>query len=487
VWLAAPPVAGAFQQAAEAWHKAGHPFVVCRTRPGEEISLGFCLPPRTVGGPPQRIAASARHADVRDTSRPPELAEWAITHLPAIGAESAALARCGRVGLIGSRMWEAITGLRYTRPESDLDMVVDVPHGEVGAVASALQALASAAPVRVDAELSLEGFGEMHWEEWLSQSPEVLVKSLHGVRLVPRTDVPTLPGIARRFSSSQLAGLAVAALLEELALAPKPGLVSPVDSGSHGDMDHHLLRCSAEALREPFGNIAAAGKHGADFEKLTALGIAAETHMLEVTGGVNTHRGAIFCLGLFVAALCGREPEPPEVVRGRITTHWGRDLALHAARSTASHGAHAGRNGGLGGARGEAAAGFPSVFDVALPHLRRLVAERVSRREAAIETLFVLIAQAADTNLFHRGGREGMAFARQAALGFLDAGGVRTRAWEERARAIHHAFVARKLSPGGAADLLAATLLLHGATVNTQTSPVPARPAGKRAHAPMSS
>ncbi|MFO1145170.1 MAG: triphosphoribosyl-dephospho-CoA synthase [Rhodospirillales bacterium] len=115
---------------------------------------------------------------------------------------------------------------------------------------------------------------------------------------------------------------------------------------------------------------------------------------------------------------------------------------------------------GVRGAREEAADGFPLLFSVALPALR--AALRSGDAEAAlVETLFVLIARLDDTNLLHRGGRDGLAFACREASAFLDAGSVSRSGWQDRAVAIHRAFVIRRLSPGGAADMLAAAWFVH--------------------------
>jgi len=120
------------------------------------------------------------------------------------------------------------------------------------------------------------------------------------------------------------------------------------------------------------------------------------------------------------------------------------------------------RRFGAGGARFEAAFGFPSIFDVGLPALRRGVRNAPGDNEAArVEACFALVATVEDTNLLHRGGLPGLRFARRAARTFLDEGGVGGPDWRERARAVHDSFVARRLSPGGAADLLAMTLFVE--------------------------
>ena len=119
------------------------------------------------------------------------------------------------------------------------------------------------------------------------------------------------------------------------------------------------------------------------------------------------------------------------------------------------------RRFGAGGARAEATNGFPSVYHVGLPALRRgaLVAPD-DAEPARVEACFALIAVVEDTNLLHRGGLDGLLFARRVARQFLGRGGVGAPDWRERAGAIHDSFVVRRLSPGGSADLLAMTLFV---------------------------
>jgi triphosphoribosyl-dephospho-CoA synthase len=110
----------------------------------------------------------------------------------------------------------------------------------------------------------------------------------------------------------------------------------------------------------------------------------------------------------------------------------------------------------------EAAHGFPSIYEVGLPALRRGARGAPDDTEAhRVEACFALIAELEDTNLLHRGGLPGLWFARRAARAFLDEGGVGRPAWRERARSVHDSFVARRLSPGGSADLLAMTLFVE--------------------------
>ncbi|WP_428376893.1 triphosphoribosyl-dephospho-CoA synthase MdcB [Lichenicoccus sp.] len=258
-----------------------------------------------------------------------------------------------------------------------------------------------------------------------------------------------------------VARLATDALLAEVAAWPKPGLVSDRDSGSHADMDAAMLRASARVLTPYFAELAAAGRAGRGMPALRGIGLRAEAAMLRTTGGINTHRGAIFGLGLICAA-AGLRAASPQLAPSRLGTlvheRWGQEI--RAVAPTASHGADARRRFGAGGARLEAATGFGHVYQVALPALRAARAKGADERTAHVQACFALLAVLGDTNLLHRGGRDGLAFARQAARRFLADGGVLRRGWQLQAMRTHAAFVARGLSPGGSADLLALAIMV---------------------------
>ncbi|WP_024508884.1 triphosphoribosyl-dephospho-CoA synthase MdcB [Bradyrhizobium sp. ARR65] len=261
--------------------------------------------------------------------------------------------------------------------------------------------------------------------------------------------------------ADQLGRLATLCLKLEVETFPKPGLVSHVDTGSHSDMDAELLCRSADTLRPFFRDLAIAGAAGARMERLRAIGIAAERAMLAATGGVNTHRGAIFGLGFLCAAAGYRNAFNIRKPLGSlISGRWGEAI-MSGPVPLRSHGALAARRYGAGGARAEAACGFPSVYRIAIPALRagRRIAPH-DEEAARIQACMALIAAIVDTNLLHRGGSEGLGFAQACASGFLALGGVGCAGWRARAVKIHQAFVARNLSPGGAADLLAMAMFV---------------------------
>ena len=263
-------------------------------------------------------------------------------------------------------------------------------------------------------------------------------------------------------SAEAIGAKAVSALCLEVETWPKPGLVSHIDNGSHKDMDARMLRISAKTLRPFFTALAAAGTAGASMEKLRAIGVEAEAAMMQATGGINTHRGAIFGLGLLCAAAgtFGDDPIRPGALGKMVTQRW-HSAILRGPVLLHSHGLAARRLYGVGGAPAEAASGFPHIYEVGLPALHEGRQLCPCDPEAArVQACFALIAQVEDTNLLYRGGSQGLNFARAEALAFLRSGGVGRREWRARAAAVHRAFIARGLSPGGSADLLAMTLFV---------------------------
>ena len=262
----------------------------------------------------------------------------------------------------------------------------------------------------------------------------------------------------------RLGRLAVGALHAELACAPKPGLVTPFDTGSHTDMDAATFLRSLFALRGYFVAIAQAGIDNAPFARLRQLGIDAEAAMLRATGGINTHRGAIFSLGLLTAQAArlrvahGRRPAGEEICNA--VQVW-RDALQSAPLDPHSNGQRMRAKYQVSGVREQAAAGYPLLRAVALPCLRAALHGGATREAALAHTLMQLVADVDDLNVLHRGGHEGLIYAQAQARVFLADGGIAQPQWRDQLNAIGAQFVARRLSPGGSADLLACAWFLH--------------------------
>jgi triphosphoribosyl-dephospho-CoA synthase len=262
----------------------------------------------------------------------------------------------------------------------------------------------------------------------------------------------------------QLADMAVAALIDEATLTPKPGLVDLRSRGAHRDMDWLLLCHSAWALHPAFCALAEAGRQIAEplalRERIGQIGRDGEAAMMRATGGINTHRGAIWALGLLVTA-AAQEPalQAPQAVavRAGVIARYRDRLA---PASTGNKGEIACRRHGVGGARAEAQAGFPHAIHVALPCLERSRANGGDERSARLNALVALMAQLDDTCVLSRGGSAALAAVQAGAAQVLAAGGAGCREGRRALRKLERSLIAANLSPGGAADLLAATLFL---------------------------
>ncbi|QBY53046.1 triphosphoribosyl-dephospho-CoA synthase [Cupriavidus oxalaticus] len=265
-----------------------------------------------------------------------------------------------------------------------------------------------------------------------------------------------------------LAGLAVGAIAEEAQLSPKPGLVDSRGSGAHADLTLPLMLRSAHALGPSFAAMADAGLQAPRVgyglrEQLGALGREAEAVMLAATGGVNTHRGAIWCIGLLVGAAAHASAAGLAASAGTISATAGAIAALadrHRPTLTGNKGELACLAYGVGGARAQARAGFPHVTRLALPALQHSRERGDTESTARLNALLALMSELDDTCVLARSGRHGLDYMQAGAKAVLSAGGAGTVAGRRHLRSLDAGMLARRASPGGAADLLAATIFL---------------------------
>lgn len=263
----------------------------------------------------------------------------------------------------------------------------------------------------------------------------------------------------------QIARLAEESLLEEVRTTPKPGLVDLRNTGSHRDMDVETFHASAHALLPYFRQCVTIGQQTAPlpteetFPLLRQAGLLAERDMYQATGGINTHKGAVFTMGVLCGAL-GRlwSPEGTTIPLTSLydqCAKLGNNAIPDFIHGTDSAGLRLYRQMGMTGIRGEVAAGLPSVSALALPVFQD-ACKHMSRNDAGVLTLLHLIANVEDTNLHHRGGQAGAAFAKENAAILLK----RSLPTQAEVEALDDVFIEKNLSPGGCADLLAVTYFL---------------------------
>lgn len=256
---------------------------------------------------------------------------------------------------------------------------------------------------------------------------------------IPKSTVPYL-----------VADLAERALRLELDTTPKPGLVDRRDNGAHKDMDYALMSKSISALRPYLTRLAVESAKDIDPAKIKEIGIEAEKAMLKATSGVNTHKGALFCIGLSVAAASCLACST-----GAVEAYSFKELVSRAASEIPSargtHGAEAKRSFKAVGALENARAAYPELFADWLPYYRSLEGDPFRCHK----TLLHIMTTLDDTNILHRRGAEGLAHAEAEAARLLEDFS------ESGLSSLNKDFIRENISPGGSADMLSLTIFIE--------------------------
>jgi triphosphoribosyl-dephospho-CoA synthase len=270
------------------------------------------------------------------------------------------------------------------------------------------------------------------------------------------------PAVAGPVRRDHLAELATQALIAEAELTPKPGLVDRRGSGAHSDLSLELMRNSAIALKTYFAAMADCSTarilESSLREELAMIGRDAERAMYDATGGSNAHKGAIWILGLLVGAAAQEDERGAQAVAMRA----GAIARMpHRTQPTpVTHGEIAKIRYGVAGARGEACSNFPHIVKFGLPTLRRKRSAGFSEQISRLDALFSIMAHLEDTCVLYRGGIEALHVVNSGARAVLAAGGFNSECGRTQIRRLDDKLIAMHVSPGGSADLLAATIFL---------------------------
>ena len=300
-------------------------------------------------------------------------------------------------------------------------------------------------------------------------------KKSHSMELIQWQTAKLFHEFFRDRAADQAASAAVRGLLYEVSTTPKPGLVDRNNSGSHRDMNFFTFLDSSASLIPWFREFFCLGwDHSSEsdrqiFERLRYAGQRAETAMFSATGGINTHKGLVFASAILCGALgkvhAGRElPLPFTDVLQECRRLGKCSLSdLHRPPNVQpplpTNGERIFTAYGIRGARGEAAAGFPSAVQIGLPALRKWLSAGFSLNDSAAMALLTLISEVDDTNMVHRGGPELAKKRKEQAKILLSA--VTKENFKETLYTLDHQYMTENLSPGGCADLLAVSLMFH--------------------------
>ena len=282
------------------------------------------------------------------------------------------------------------------------------------------------------------------------------------MQLVPPTTIPYIIG-----------HLASMALQAELDTTPKPGLVDRNDNGAHRDMDHALMQCSIQALHPYFVRLAQLGFTDKQpcHDEIVNIGIEAEREMFKATGGVNTHKGALFSIGLAAVALAGeafsRITQAERCgtmayndVNSKQIQYLSNSIASLARLfpdTNGTHGSKAKANNILKGALDNAREGYTQLFKAWLPFYIDRIAE--GDNYALHKTLLRIMCDLDDTNIVYRTSMETMQEVKTEARQMLDTSRNIVN-FEVALQAMNTDYIHRNISPGGSADMLSLVVFL---------------------------
>ncbi len=273
------------------------------------------------------------------------------------------------------------------------------------------------------------------------------------------------------------------ALLGEVYTTPKPGLVDWNDNGAHKDMDIHTFEKSTAAIAPYIAEMFCEGyqktqSSEALFVRIRQIGMEAERAMFEATDGINTHKGILFTMGMISGAAGYYYRKQHHFCVKKVLTLSGKigKKALendfkkmtnkmqgkkNLPGATLTHGEKMYLRYGIRGVRGEAQEGFPILADYLWPLFCKYKKEGKNGHPLNLQILLWAMLLSEDTNVFKRGGIEGSIWLKKAAKHILEEGGAFTAKGMSLIKRLNEECIQKNISPGGSADLLAATLYLN--------------------------
>ena len=268
----------------------------------------------------------------------------------------------------------------------------------------------------------------------------------------------------------KLSSLAQQAILLEISLTPKPGLVDKFSNGSHADMNYQTFINSTTAISPWFAELVREGFSYGDNDLMKALplirniGLSMESAMYEATQNVNTQKGIIFLMGLSLFASGKLFSQTDQFVVGdfrRIIQDVCKDLVTRELaenpNTAKSHGEDIFLKYGFGGARGEAESGFATVFEYGMPQMKGVTE---LNDEVLIKTFLSIAANNNDTNILYRSNPDVLEnFQKLCKRALVD---FNLQSYS----AVIDFCKKENISPGGSADLLAVTIFVHS-VINT--------------------
>ncbi|MDD4503416.1 MAG: triphosphoribosyl-dephospho-CoA synthase [Clostridiaceae bacterium] len=278
-------------------------------------------------------------------------------------------------------------------------------------------------------------------------------------------------GIILTPSAFKIGESAILGALYEVSTSPSPGLVSPYSSGSHNDMDFFTFLRSTSSISYAMYLCAQIGIDNDDeiLKKVRSIGVYAEKNMLDSTGGINTQRGLLFLAGIVCAAAGSCIRKNKDINRFNISEECSiicngivdRELKSLDKNDKLTNGEKLYLEYGIAGIRSEIENGLPSVLNTSLPLFEEALEFGMELKNALCHSLIGLMTVVEDTTVISRCGLNGLEMMRNEAKIALELGGMKSSGGIRHINYMEKVFRSKKISPGGAADLLAITVMIY--------------------------
>lgn len=268
--------------------------------------------------------------------------------------------------------------------------------------------------------------------------------------------------------------LALEAMLLEANCAPAPGLVDRFNSGAHNDMDIYTFIKSSVALSSYMHNFVYMGyMHKGALDTLLAfirpLGIEAEAAMFKATKGVNTQKGLIFLMGILCAA-AGYVYRKYNIIKSTLVFDAvkimcqglvAKELGNLPYDRKLTSGERLYHQYGIRGIRGELEDGLPIIQDIALPAYKKAISLGATDNALLIYTLLSIMTATEDTTIINRHDQDTLIMVQKSAKKLLSNDDILQLDGFDAVKDLDRQFIEQWISPGGSADLLAATHFLY--------------------------
>lgn len=268
---------------------------------------------------------------------------------------------------------------------------------------------------------------------------------------------------------SKLSDLSLEGMIYEVSSSPGFGLVTPLTSGSHKDMDFFTFLSSSFVLKKGFKKMAEVMYSSLPldiaFQKIREIGKVTEREMFEATSGVNTHKGMIFLMGIAVGATARalyekRAFRDIQQIICEMTKDILKDFENVDRDKKLTHGERLFLEHGFTGIRGEIKNGLDIVFNGSLRVFSSAFEKTENINFSALHTLIYLMSKVMDSTIVYRHNFEMLEQVQKEMREVLAKGGAFIQDREYFTN-LENEYISKNISPGGSADLLAVTIYFH--------------------------